>query len=223
VKLSHLIFDVDGTLVNWKNGYVSVEDWVENVAKVVLKNYENELYGKFTVEHWHKIFEGEISRDIIPKEVWIELDKRDFIYRKELLKLGYAELFNDVYSLKGIGIEKSILSNSPTETINYTLEFFNIKDWFKIIQGKIYDHVDWCKPDPRQLLFVIKKLGLKPNEVAYVGDNCMDVDAANNAGCISIYINRKGEKHEKAKFNISSLYELRDLFLLNPNFGKKKL
>jgi phosphoglycolate phosphatase len=215
MKVSHLIFDVDGTLVNWKRGYTSVDDWVENVAKVVLKNYENELYSKFTAEDWRKIFDGEVSREIVPKKIWIELDKRDLAYRKEILRLGYGELFGDVYSLKDIGIEKSVLSNSGTESITYTLEFFGIKDWFKIIQGKIYEHIDWCKPDPRQLLFLIEKLELKPNEVAYIGDKSTDVEAANKAGCISIYINRKGKKDEKAKFSISSLFELKNLFELN--------
>jgi phosphoglycolate phosphatase-like HAD superfamily hydrolase len=132
-------------------------------------------------------------------------------YRKEILDLGYGELFDDVYKLNELEVEKSVLSNSGTESITYTLEFFGIKDWFKMIRGKIYDHVDWCKPDSRQLLSLIKELNLKPHVVAYIGDGVIDVSAANGAGCISIYINRSGKKQKKAKFNISSFNELKEL------------
>jgi phosphoglycolate phosphatase len=214
MKILHLIFDVDQTLVDWKKGYTSVEEWVNKVAKEVLKKYNYELYEKLTIDDWKNIFKGKISRNIISKEAWMELDKKDLAYRKELLTQGCAELYEDVYCLKGIKIEKSVVSNGGTESIAYTLEFFGIKDWFKVIQGKFYENVDWCKPNPEQLLLVIEKLKLTPNEVAYIGDSSIDVKAANRAGCISVYINREGKRNEEAKFNISSLCELKYLFEL---------
>jgi HAD superfamily hydrolase (TIGR01509 family) len=51
------------------------------------------------------------------------------------------------------------------------------------------------KPDPIIFKPLLSKAGLKPSEVAYVGDSQEDMEAANVAGMMSIWINRPDTDH----------------------------
>jgi HAD superfamily hydrolase (TIGR01509 family) len=48
------------------------------------------------------------------------------------------------------------------------------------------DDVKCSKPNPEPVLLACRKLKIKPSEALMVGDHVFDVQAANNAGCVSI-------------------------------------
>jgi putative hydrolase of the HAD superfamily len=79
----------------------------------------------------------------------------------------------------------------------------------------ISGEVDVKKPDPRIFDFALTDMGLQPEEVVYVGDASVDVDASRAAGIASIRIDRDGgswSHAEDADLVIASLTELPPLF-----------
>lgn len=59
----------------------------------------------------------------------------------------------------------------------------------------IYTSVDigFRKPHPAGYLLLCKSLCVRPHELIYVGDEQKDIIGANEAGCISVLINRTGK------------------------------
>jgi HAD superfamily hydrolase (TIGR01509 family) len=209
-------FDLDGTLVQWRCGY-TWRDWVTNVADPILKRHGLDGFG---LKEWQRLFSGELARDhfdrygVNSERLWKELDRADLAYRKSLLRRGCAQPYADVAVLNQLEGPLSVVSNAGTRSVRYTAEHLGIDKYFKLVQGKIYERVNWCKPNPELILYVLKRLGLEPRQVGYVGDKLVDVLAARRAGCIAIHINRAGKKNLAARaahFSLSSLDGLLEL------------
>jgi len=93
----------------------------------------------------------------------------------------------------------------------------DVAGWFEDIV--ISDEVECVKPDPRIFTPALEKLGLKPGEMAYVGDSPEDVRGALAAGSLPILIRREqsGDPSDHGDIGggvrvISRLSELLDIF-----------
>jgi len=89
----------------------------------------------------------------------------------------------------------------------------DIAGWFEDIV--ISDEAGCAKPDPRIFTPALEKLGLKPREMAYVGDSPEDVRGALAVGSIPILIKRDKSDHVDIGGDarvISRLSELLDIF-----------
>lgn len=67
------------------------------------------------------------------------------------------------------------------------------------------------KPDPKAFRTIARKLGVELGEMVHVGDDWDDIEGANLAGAVSVYINRDGANPE---FRGRAQYEVRDLIEL---------
>lgn len=62
------------------------------------------------------------------------------------------------------------------------------------------------KPDPKIYLTALKKLGVKPEEAVYIGDDVnLDIIPPKKLGMKTIYINRKGLTCKEADYSVKSL------------------
>ena len=109
----------------------------------------------------------------------------------------------------------SLISNSIEEFINHVLANLGASDIFAEIHGAntIIDKAS-------ELKSVIRKAGLKPEEVVYVGDRPIDVKLAKNVGAHSIAVSNKASwspkkdvLKEKPDFVIKDLGELKKVIL----------
>ncbi|MDO4553444.1 MAG: HAD family hydrolase, partial [Bacillota bacterium] len=87
--------------------------------------------------------------------------------------------------LREAGVCCAILSNKPHEITACMAEIIFPPGSFALVLGN--DARFPRKPEPDALLYIIKELGFRPEETAYVGDTKLDVQVAANAGtaCIS--------------------------------------
>ncbi|MCI4183839.1 HAD-IA family hydrolase, partial [Dickeya dianthicola] len=74
-----------------------------------------------------------------------------------------------------------VVTNKPTPFVAPLLEMLGIGDDFSLIIGG--DDVTEKKPHPAPLYMVLGKLGLRANELLFVGDSRNDIQAARAAGC----------------------------------------
>lgn len=72
-----------------------------------------------------------------------------------------------------------VVSSRIHPGIGSLLEHFALAKYFSVQVG--YEDTEQHKPHPAPLLFAAEKLGLKPEELIYVGDAGTDVQAANAA------------------------------------------
>lgn len=92
-----------------------------------------------------------------------------------------------LWKLKEEGMPMFVVSNSKKSFLRASVKVLGIKGLF----GRVYGAEDFELKDG-MISGLIKKLGLKPREVVYVGDRFSDVDAAKKAGCVSVGIHNAG-------------------------------
>lgn len=91
----------------------------------------------------------------------------------------YEEALTLLKSLKAEGFLTGIVTTKYHHRITGILKKFAMEDYIDCIIGA--DDVKLEKPNPEGLLAIIEKLGLKKEEVFYVGDSLIDIKTAENA------------------------------------------
>ncbi|MFQ5482256.1 MAG: HAD family hydrolase [Nitrospinaceae bacterium] len=75
---------------------------------------------------------------------------------------------------------QAIVSNKPLEFIEIILEALNRRDRFPSVLGG--DSVKNKKPDPEGVRLLLEKHGLQPDELLFIGDSPVDIQAGKRAG-----------------------------------------
>lgn len=201
-----IAFDFDGTLVDTKKLLLDIIE--ENIGKMGMR-----LTREF-IEHFG---DNPLRRSL---DTMI-LDKKFLpllVERIHIIFIGHAEKVKgakDLQKLREVPARKVVISNSIEEFIKPVLSNLNASDIFSEIHGAnaIIDKTS-------ELKSVMRKDGLKPDEVIYVGDRPVDVKIAKNLGVHSVVVSNKASwsprrdvAKEKPEFIIKSLAELKKVVL----------
>lgn len=210
-KVSALIFDLDGTLID------SSAD-ITRCLNVVLKSYgfgerkEEEVQG----------FIGDGIRILLEKACGSQ-DAELLSKMEKSLKSYYSEhcietthLYPGVAeTLKHFREKKmALISNKPYEMVIKTLEHFSVRDYLKVVLGA--ESTANRKPHPEPILKAVEILKAKPLETLVVGDGTTDILAGKSAGtwtCAVTYGYRSAEELQAAgpDFVISRIEELKEI------------
>lgn len=208
--IRRVIFDIDNTLIPWKEEYY---DEINNVL--------DELNIKHTEQDYKKIkkalSEYENEYYIFDRKLMIE-------YINKYTKKNYPEKF--IYKVTERWA--NCVPDKIDESIIKTLEYLNQKyelviltDWYRDQQAKRLEKVkilkyfsniysaETTKRKPFKEAF-IRAVGInKPEECIMIGDNFeRDVRGALNAGVQAVYYAPNGAKEENEYYTISRLEEL---------------
>lgn len=119
---------------------------------------------------------------------------------------GLVEL---LISLKEKGFIRGIGTNR-TNTMEKVLEDFDLEEYFEVVVTAAT--VKNPKPDPEQLLLIMEKFALTPEEILFVGDSDFDRQAAVNAKTgFAAFKNPALE----ADFNVESMAEIARILKIN--------
>lgn len=91
---------------------------------------------------------------------------------------GMAELLADIEQAKLIW---GVATNKPARFAEPIMQQLGLNDRSAVLVCP--DHVSRSKPDPEMLLLACQKIGVKPGEVLFVGDDARDIEAGHAAGC----------------------------------------
>lgn len=91
----------------------------------------------------------------------------------------YPDAVRFLQRLKGAGIACAIVSTKETAAIRQTLELYRLDALLDCVVG--LTEVKEAKPSPEGILYVLRELGLSPEEALYFGDNPVDGEAAQRA------------------------------------------
>ncbi|WON76735.1 phosphoglycolate phosphatase [Serratia sp. UGAL515B_01] len=182
-----LVFDLDGTLVDSAPGLAAAIDlalaemglpqagetrvatWIGNGADVLVQRALCWAEVDATAEHCQQMrqhFDRFYAQTV-------DSGSRLFPQVKETLSC-----------LAGKGYPMALVTNKPTPFVAPLLTALGIVDYFSLIIGG--DDVVEKKPHPAPLYLVFGKLGLRANEVLFVGDSRNDIQAAQAAGCPNV-------------------------------------
>lgn len=180
-------FDLDGTLVNSLPGLASAVD-------ATLKTLGLPEAGQERVSHWI----GNGASVLIMRALnWAgcemakeQLDSARILFDRhysQSVESGtelYPQVATTLKQLANDGMKMALVTNKPTPFVRPLLSSLDILDYFSVIIGG--DDVVEKKPHPAPIYLVLGRLGLRANELVFVGDSRNDIQAGQAAGCPTI-------------------------------------
>ena len=167
-----VIFDFDDTIVHLDIPWTEVKEDVIRIAeakKIAVDMTEHlVLLGNRLAEH------SEIKKSIDELYLRYELECID--------KGAYAPFSNMLHLIKDLRAKRcklAIASGNHTASIKQILSHMDLLDSFDFICGR--NLVTRNKPNPDQLLFILKKLKVSNTHALFAGDSKFDELAAKNA------------------------------------------
>jgi len=175
-----VIFDLDGTLID------SIHDIYDSI-NVMLSHFNFPLRTEEQVITYigngaKKLVKRAIDKEVSEEKLLECLDYYNDIYTnsgspKTKLFDGVGEMLKN---LKARGYKIGILTNKPQETTDDVYNTY-LKDYdFDIIVGQ-HEGMK-IKPDPNELLSMLDRLSVKPENACFIGDGDTDAMLAINAG-----------------------------------------
>lgn len=195
--LRAIVFDLDGTLIHSKIDFMKMK---QRMIKILEENgiSEGVLTPKETTVVTLEKTENLWDRAGKPEKERIEVRSQlnDVMNEEELGVIpriteveGAAVALRD---LKDMGYKLAILTRSHYAYAVEALEKIEVHEHFEVILGR--DETPRPKPYPEALGHTVKLLGLKIDEIVFVGDNHIDFQSAENSGCSFIGV-RTGSRH----------------------------
>ena len=181
-----VIFDLDGTLVD------SLADLSDSV-NLMLESYgfpthEVEKYRYFVGNGSKKLMERTLPRDKAASAEFVEeaLVKYKAIYKDRLLEKTrpYNGVLELLAELKSRGIPLAVCTNKHNDAALTIVKILFAPGTFEEVLG---DRPGFPKkPNPATPLEIASHLGVKPDEVAYLGDTSVDMETAVRAGFLPV-------------------------------------
>ena len=181
-----VIFDLDGTLVD------SLADLSDSV-NLMLESYgfpthEMEKYRYFVGNGSKKLMERTLPRDKAASAEFVEeaLVKYKAIYKDRLLEKTrpYNGVLELLAELKSRGIPLAVCTNKHNDAALTIVKILFAPGTFEEVLG---DRPGFPKkPNPATPLEIASHLGVKPDEVAYLGDTSVDMETAVHAGFLPV-------------------------------------
>ncbi len=190
-KLSAILFDLDGTLIN------SEEKFFESFRQIIESKYDyiisfeeyenNELKQNANLISTLKnkgIIEKDMSLDLIMMEVYAEYEKKFM----ELLDENEVSLnFELLKQLKRKGLRLALVSTSRKKFIELLLKKLGIENLFEIIISR--DDVKKLKPAPDAYLMALNLLNISSDSCIAFEDSERGIIASKNANIKTIQVN----------------------------------
>ena len=202
--IKRIIFDLDNTLIMWKDDYLKAIKETLNEYKIKEDYiYLNSLIDEYDNKFNH--YDKKLLVDFINQKISSKID------------INFLNTFLDKFG------SQSSISNSIIETLDYLskkYELVVLTNWFKEPQENRLKHVNinkyfkeiiggelYMKPNINAFLNACGNY--KPNECLMIGDDYnKDIIGASNAGLKVIYFNYNNKEN---KNNYKEIKDLKDL------------
>ncbi len=179
------IFDLDGTLLN------TVADLGDSVnaalGELGFPPHDYEAYKKKIGHGFRNLIEvslpeGKADDTLIEKGLALFLGAYDERYRNKTRP--YDGMFSLVAALRNNGVILGVNSNKRNDYTRTLISDFFPEGSFVAVFGERSGVPK--KPDPTTALEIAGIMGLKPEEIVYIGDTATDIQTGKNAGMDTI-------------------------------------
>ena len=207
-KITHVCFDLDGTLLDSRDTILKSTQVALDKLKIS-HNIPEDVFTNMIGKHFVDIFD-ELKIKVPDFEKFISIYKAlyfNFI-DSSILYPGAEEI---IRYLRKNDIKISLLTTKGQDQAEIIIEHFNLRSSFNYLLGRRDGLAH--KPSPEPLLYICNELKIDPSETLMIGDTELDIQCGKNAGsktCGVLYGYRTKDQLEKEKpnFIISGLDEL---------------
>ena len=190
-QIRHLIFDLDGTLVDSRLDLSnSINAMLRHFGKPLLPN---EVIASYIGDGAPMLVRRSLGDPDDESFVQHALEFFLLYYREHKLDNtfvypGIKECLDSIRSSRnGSGMKMSVLSNKPVGPSRAIVEALGLGDYFFQVYGGNSFHTK--KPDPTGVRALLEESGTEAGQTVIIGDSDIDVLTARNAGTYSIGVN----------------------------------
>ncbi|MFK2825462.1 pyrophosphatase PpaX [Bacillus sp. B190/17] len=177
-KITTLLFDLDGTLINTNELIIS--SFLHTLNHYFPERYKREdvypFMGPTLVETFSSIDEERVE-EMTARYRAFNLQNHDALVTE------FDGVFETIRTLKENNFKLAIVSTKLRDTVIKGLKLTNLYPFFDVIVAM--DDVTHTKPHPEPLLKALTALDSKPEEAIMVGDNFHDINGGKNAGTLT--------------------------------------
>ncbi|TQO39416.1 beta-phosphoglucomutase [Arenibacter algicola] len=212
MKKTGFIFDLDGVIVDTAKYHYLAWRKLANELGFEFTQEQNELFKGVSRKRCLEILLeiGKIKASQEQFNRWLVEKNEDYLSLIE--KMDASEILPDVQRVLKLLKKHNmpIALGSASKNARPILEKVNLMDYFDaIVDGT---QVTKAKPDPEVFLLAAVQMGVNPKECVVFEDAVAGIEAANNAGMLSIGIGEEKVLSE-AKFVFADFTEMDDNFL----------
>lgn len=192
-----LLFDKDGTLFDyhstwgpWAEGFISQLSNDDPELTVVLANaLEFDLSAKqfYPESHFIAGTSEQFMTSVLAAVPNLKKGELEKLYYDSTAKAALAPPVPLAPLFEGLaqsGIKLGIATNDHETAAHSQLKKAGVESYFNFIAG--FDSGFGAKPEPGMQHAFCRTLGLKPKDVAMVGDSSHDLESGKNAGMLTI-------------------------------------
>jgi putative hydrolase of the HAD superfamily len=212
-----IVFDLDNTLVDFiATKELCCRAAVNAMIKAGLPLSEKNALKKLMALYWKHGIE---SQDIFQRFLEKELKKIDYkilasaIAAYRSTKAGnltpYPNVRQTLLKIREKGLKIGIVSDAPRMQAWLRLVEMGLADFFDAVVA--FEDTGEKKPSEKPFLAITKKLGVKPSEILFVGDDAKkDIFGAKNIGMKTVLAKYGVSKYTKTKKKIKADFEIND-------------
>lgn len=189
MSIKAVVFDLDGTIVDFNLDYKKVRAEVRNF--LLKQNFPQSVFptNESIFKMWKKAVvymknHGKNGNKIskIMEKVFSIVDRYEFeAAQKTNLISGVRETLKSLQRLK---LKIGLFTLNGSKSVSYILESRRLKRFFNTVVTR--ENASKVKPDPAHLEATLKELQMKPEEVIVVGDGTGDMKCARELGAIAV-------------------------------------
>lgn len=178
---THVIFDLDGTLLDTLEDLADATNWV--CAQHGWPTHPVEAYKYFIGNGAAKLVERAAPGDVemtdgLRAELLEQFTQR-YNAHKQDKTAPYPGIPQMLEKLKGAGVTMAVLTNKPDAAARPIVEGY-FPGVFEAVQGALPGVP--TKPDPTALFHLMERIGAGAEHTLFVGDSNVDIQTAKNGG-----------------------------------------
>ena len=204
-----VLFDFDGTLLDSHQMVILCYAYLfekYRTKEEFTRELQLEVFGPPLYDEMKKLFPGYDPAQMVAEYRAYQLT----LPGKGIVKL-IPHTLEVLDELAARGVRMGVVSSRLSESCRMWMKEFDLEKYFEIILGQEMFHRP--KPDPEGILKACEHMGVRPEDVLYIGDNASDVIAAKRAGAVSAgFISEREKEQEVLDAGADHvLYDLRKL------------
>ncbi len=176
MNYTHIVFDVDGTLLNTAHCILqALKDTLETISGETYEtdklNFALGMTSENVLRHLN------VKEEIIPTviDAWVKKEEEC----SDLIQ-PFPGIEALLTQLRDAGTGLGIVTSRTHSELELVFRPFSLLDFFSVIICA--DDTSEHKPSPAPLLKYMEKAGAGPEQVLYVGDSAQDMECAGRAG-----------------------------------------
>ncbi|MET3193488.1 pyrophosphatase PpaX [Bacillus sp. OAE603] len=175
MKITTLLFDLDGTLINTNE--LIIASFMHTLEKFYPGKYKREhvipFMGPTLTESFSTVDANRVD-ELITEYRRFNVEMHDEFVEE------YETVYETIETLHEQGYKIGIVTTKARNVVEMGLSYSRLKQFFDVVIT--IDDVQNAKPHPEPIQLALKKLNATPEETIMIGDNYHDIEGGKNAG-----------------------------------------